>query len=173
MAGAVDGLHQLFIVGFGQAPQVADGVEAYVVLVQGSSLSLDGLGQQRHQPRDFGEWSVPVLGGESIQSQVRHTEFGAGFGDLAHRLDGALMAEDTLLAAFLGPTSVAVHNDGNVLRQARHVDLLLQLFLEFHVQNLLRLQPLPSGRLIFQVNDTRAMPNQSLKAELPRCCPAI
>ena len=70
MAGAIDGLHQLLIVGLGQALQIANGVKSDVVLVKRSCLRFDGLGQQRHQTAHLGYGTVPVLGGESIQSQI-------------------------------------------------------------------------------------------------------
>ena len=41
---------------------------------------------------------------------------------LAHRLDSRLMALQTIERALLSPTAIAVHDDGNVLGNARSIE---------------------------------------------------
>jgi hypothetical protein len=112
----LDALGELVLGGARHLVDAPDGSQADVVLVQFLDLGPQIEFQQMHQGGDFGPWPVPVLTGERVERQVLHAELAAGAHDGADAVRTAPVPFHARQAALLGPASVAVHDDGDVLR---------------------------------------------------------
>ena len=88
-------------------------------------ILLDVLEQKPHESGHLLFGTVPVLGGEGVESQVLYTQLNGILHYLADHLDTTDMTLGALLAALLGPTAVAIHDDGHMLRYPAFVQLLL------------------------------------------------
>ena len=106
---------------------VTDHAETDLVLDEDFLLNV--LEQKPHERCHLLLGTVPVLGGEGIEREVLDTQFYGVLHYLANHLDSADVTLGTLLATLLGPSAVAVHYDGHVLRYTA----LVQLFLICHV----------------------------------------
>ena len=104
---------QLLLYDVGQALDVADDAEAHIVLHK--YLVFQRGEYQSHQGCYFICRTSPVFCRERIQRQVFDTQIGTFRGDAAHSLYASLVTIAALLASFVGPASVAVHDDGNML----------------------------------------------------------
>ena len=69
-------------------------------------------------------WAVPVLGREGVERQELNAHLAGNLSHLANGVDTVLVAETAFLTVLLGPTPVAVHDDGDVARDARLIQLL-------------------------------------------------
>jgi hypothetical protein len=96
-------------------PQVSDRIESDLVLQHFRDLLLKEIPEQFHQRRDLGTRTFPVFGGERVESQVRNSEFSAGLSHSADRLDPLAVPFDAWKSALLRPTTVAIHDDGDML----------------------------------------------------------
>lgn len=81
--------------------------------------------KQIHQEIDFFERALPVFGGEGIGGEDGNApvfaatdEFFEGFGSLA-------VSGDAKEVALFGPASVAVHDEGDVLREKVGVEWIV------------------------------------------------
>ena len=74
--------------------------------------------QQGHQEIELGLRPFPVLAAEAVERQLADAEPAALLDGGADALDAAAVALDARQAALLGPAAVAVHDDGDVPRQA-------------------------------------------------------
>ncbi len=82
--------------------------------------------QQAHQKGDFGLGAAPVFQRKSVQGEGGNMQPGAGLNDGARRLHTGAMAGNARQMAALRPAAVAVHDDGNMARQAARVKLFQQ-----------------------------------------------
>jgi hypothetical protein len=105
---------QLLLDEFGQAVNLADGVQADVVPVQFPDLPLEESGQVLHQRIHFVLGAVPVLDGKGVERQVFDARLARGAHDGADGLDAVAMPLHARQAALFGPASVAIHDDGHV-----------------------------------------------------------
>ena len=67
--------------------------------------------------------TLPVLDGERVQRQDLDAEPGGRLDDVADRFDAGAMALDPRQVSLRGPAAVAVHDDGDVLRQPVEIHL--------------------------------------------------
>ena len=119
--GTLDALFQPRTYSFRQPLHVADDTEGDVVLHE--YLFFDGVEQEGHQGSHFLGGTVPVLGGEGVESEVFHSGFRSYLCDVADRLHTCLVSIAPVLVALLGPSSVPIHDDGDVDRDSAFVDL--------------------------------------------------
>jgi hypothetical protein len=98
--------------------------EADVVLHQRLQLFAEVLLEQHHQRGHFIAGPLPVLDGKRIERHHAELEPRRGLHDLAHGGDAGAMSFDARQAPRPRPAPVAVHDDGDVAREAREVDLL-------------------------------------------------
>ncbi len=59
---------------------------------------------------------------ERVEGQPGEVDAGGGFDDELHAFGALLMAEEAFEGALARPAAVAVHDDGDVLRDARGVE---------------------------------------------------
>ncbi len=78
--------------------------------------------QQAPQRVDFRSRPLPVLRREGIQRQRLNPQSRAGFHGDSNRFDAGFVAGRARQISFLGPTSVAVHDDRNMGGQAVRID---------------------------------------------------
>src|SRR5712671_6098755 len=103
---------------------IADDLQAHLVLVQALGFLLQGGHEQLLERRNLFGGPAPVLRAEGEQRQVFDAAIGARAGDPAHPLDPLLVTGDAREIALLGPAPVAVHDDGDMPRDiAREGDL--------------------------------------------------
>ena len=103
----------------GQALAVAHHAELHVVV--GEEFHLIEAEHEPHDGLNLVGGTVPVLGGEGVERQVLHAQPGAFGGDFLYRVESGLVAEGAVQSTVCSPAPVAVHDDGNVLRDALHV----------------------------------------------------
>src|SRR5579871_4171261 len=107
----------------GQPAQVADREQADVMLHHLAELALQVAAQQRHEAVDLARRAVPVLAREREQREVLDAQPPARLHHRAHRLLAGTVPVEARKAALLRPAAVAVHDDGDVARQPRGIDL--------------------------------------------------
>ena len=96
---------------------VAHDFEANAVVVHAVDLFLQVGHEQVHEAGDFFFGALPVFGAEGEEAEVGDAHFGAAFDDVTHALGTRRMAQGRRHEALFGPTTVAIHDDGDVLRQ--------------------------------------------------------
>ena len=93
-----------------------------MLFVQLVHLGEHGLREEVHESHDFFFGAFPVLGRERIDGEVLHTYVVCGTNGLAHRLDAGGVPLQAVESAFLRPSTVAVHDDGNMDGNAPDID---------------------------------------------------
>ena len=82
--------------------------------------------KQAHQKIDFRFGPPPIFQGKRVQGQRRNVQPRAGFDHGARRLHPGAVAGHARQMPPLRPAAIAVHDDGDVLRQPPRVQLLQQ-----------------------------------------------
>ena len=100
----------------GKLVRATDGAEADAVADEGVEFLLQVILQEAHETADFVLGAFPVFDRESVEGEHFHAEVPGGEGGGADGLDAATVALDAGQAAGFRPASVAVHNDGDVVR---------------------------------------------------------
>ena len=77
--------------------------------------------QQGHEEVEFRLGALPVLAAEAVERELADAEPAAFLDGGADAVGAAGVAFDARQAALLRPAAVAVHDDGDVLRQPRGV----------------------------------------------------
>ena len=103
--------------GFRHARKVANDSEADTILEHGGRFVFNAGDEEVHERMDFGGRSVPVFGGEGVEGEVADAHFSGGGDGVTHGGDGVFVSFGTIETAPEGPTSVAVHDDGDMSRQ--------------------------------------------------------
>src|SRR6266852_8366257 len=93
---------------------IADYLQAHLVLVQALGFLLQGGHEQLLERRNLFGGPSPVLRAEGEQGQVFDAAIGARARDSTHRLDPLLVTGDAGKIALLGPAPVAIHDDGDM-----------------------------------------------------------
>ena len=104
----------------------ADHLEADVVAQQRRQLEPQVALEQHHQRAHFRRRPLPVLDRKRVEREHLEPEARGGLDDVADGVDAGAMAFDARQVALPGPAAVAVHDDGDVPRQAVHLDLARQ-----------------------------------------------
>src|SRR5690606_16150304 len=100
-----------------KAAAVADQAQTDVVPDQAAGLALQSAQEQLHQLRYFARRPLPVLAAEGKQGQRLDAQPAARFGHHTGGLHPFSVTGVTRQGACLGPATVAVHDDGHMLRQ--------------------------------------------------------
>src|SRR2546423_7574560 len=93
---------------------IADYLEAHLVLVEPLGLLLQCSHEQLLERRNLFGGPAPVLRAEGEQGQVFDAAIGACTRDPTHRLDSLLVTGDAREITLLGPAPVAIHDDGDM-----------------------------------------------------------
>src|SRR6266850_782422 len=104
----------------------SDDAELDVVIEEGAELQADIPLEQHHQRVDLGARPLPVLDRKRIKRQHVDAEPRRRLDDVADRVDAGAMPFDARQVPLRCPSSVAVHDDGDVGRQQLEVDLARQ-----------------------------------------------
>jgi len=100
-----------------QPPPRAENAHANTFIRQTVQIPLHIGLQQPEQSVHFRYRAPPVLGREGIDREVLEADFLRCFDRSAQRLDAALMTDSSRQVSRLRPASIAIHNNGNVLRE--------------------------------------------------------
>ena len=109
-----------------QAIQLTDRPQPYLVLVHLPLLGFQVVGEELHQRINLVLGTIPVLDGEGVKSEVADTKRGGATQHRADRLCTTAMPLDSRQATLPRPTTVSIHDNGNVCREDG-----LGLFTEF------------------------------------------
>ena len=154
----------------------ADHVEPDVVGEECLQLGAEVPLQQHHQRADFSRRPLPVLHGERVKREDPDAETGGGFNRVADGVDAGPVTLDARQVALCSPPPVAIHDDGDVRRQAIEIDLAderlvrmagrnpRQEFLTGHLVDRRTYRPEPLIIVHPDQETTRAVP-------APRCAP--
>src|SRR5207302_4602227 len=94
------------------------GREADVLPQDRRPLLHEVLLEEHHEEVQLGLRPLPVLAGEAVEGELADAEAAAFLDGGADAEDALGVALDALLAALARPAAVAVHDDGDVARQA-------------------------------------------------------
>ncbi len=83
--------------------------------MQASGLTLASVGEYLHEALDFLDWAAPVFGGERVQGEHRDIHIDTCPDDAVHVSHAGPVSGQSREAPVLGPSSVAIHDDGYVL----------------------------------------------------------
>src|SRR6056297_2816397 len=72
--------------------------------------------KQAHQCADFGFGTLPILGAEGVKGQVLDADFAGGLEGGFDGFGSGAVPFDPRFAAVCRPATVAIHDDGDVLR---------------------------------------------------------
>ena len=114
-----DGFLEMFLHVFRQAVNLPDDFQPHVVFVQLRRFGLEIVDEIFHQRIHFVLGAVPILGGKSVEREIFDAEFARRANDRPRRFRALPMTLDARQAALLRPAAVAVHDDGDMLRQRR------------------------------------------------------
>src|SRR4029453_4538085 len=84
--------------------------------------------QEHHQRVDLGPRALPVLNRKRIQSEDTDPRSSRCFDDVADRIDAGAVPFDAWKMSLSRPSTVAVHDDGDMGRQPLEIDLTRQKF---------------------------------------------
>ena len=108
----------------GEPAGLADVAHAHVVVVHALDVADEVALEQRHQEADFGLGAAQVIfQREGVERDPRQVDAGCGLDDVLDGFSALLVAEEALERALAGPAAVAVHDDGDVIRNARGIEL--------------------------------------------------
>ena len=102
----------------------ADEQEANIVLLHGGEFALQVFAQKAHQKFHFGLRAAPVFQRKGVQGEARDMQARASLDDDARGLHSGAVAGNARQMAALRPAAVAIHDDGEVLRQALGIEFL-------------------------------------------------
>jgi len=100
-----------------KSADVAQHFQAHAFGLHGLHFFFKVLDEQAHQGGHLVTGAAPVFGAEGKQGEVAHTLVGTGFDQVSHASRAFGMAHGARHVALLGPATIAVHDDGHVLRQ--------------------------------------------------------
>jgi hypothetical protein len=107
--------------------RAADVGHADVVVVHALDVADEVAFEELHEEADLGFGAAEVVfKRESVEGEPREVDAGGGFYDILDRLGSLLMAKEAFEGTFAGPAAVAVHNDGDVLRDLRGIELTIE-----------------------------------------------
>ena len=107
----------------GKLRQPAERLEADIVLHERRKLEPQILFEQFHQDIDFASRTFPVLNGERVERQNGNVEPSASLHDFSNGSDPRPVSFDTRQPAPFRPSTIAVHDDGDMGGEPREVDL--------------------------------------------------
>ena len=140
-----------------EAAALADEAQSCTEAMQFLDLALQRAQEQFHQAADFLAGPVPVLAGEGEQGQCADCVLQAELDAALDRTRAGAMADDPRPVALLRPAAIAIHDDGQMLRDgARAV-------CPAHANRPSRAQArqgraVPGGRSVQTVRDCRRAP---------------
>ena len=100
---------------------VADKPHADALFVKLVRFTLKIPAEQAHQSGHFRLGTLPVFCRKRKYCQILDTEPRARFQNITHTPRAGMMAKQTRATALLGPTAVAIHNNGDMGRSGRGV----------------------------------------------------
>src|SRR5690606_25927593 len=98
---------------------VAHHPQSHTLLIEFVHFSFEGLHKQAHEQGNLFLGTSPVLGTEGKQGAVAHPSPPTGLDHATHRLYPTHMSRGTRQETLSRPTTVAVHDDGQVARHFR------------------------------------------------------
>jgi hypothetical protein len=107
----------------GQLVRPPDNQETDIIAMNDGQLFAEVLTQEAHQEIDFGFRAAPVFHGEGVESESGDIESGARFDYGSRGLDAGAMTRNSRQVTPLRPTSIAIHNYRDVLREPVGVEL--------------------------------------------------
>ncbi len=106
--------------------QIANHPQPHAIGMEPTDLALQRTDEQVHQKGHFLHRPAPVFRRKGEQGQVADVARNAGLDQRTHRLDATLVAGDTRQEAFLGPASVAIHDDRQMARHVAYIGYRLR-----------------------------------------------
>src|SRR6185503_15286649 len=106
----------------GQRFHAADRLEPDVVAAKVGDFAGQINPHEPPQHLDFGDGALPVFGGKGVKRKGADAEMGAVFDDRTDSVDASPMPGKARKSAAFGPSTVAIHDDGNVRWHTRGVD---------------------------------------------------
>jgi len=98
----------------GEFVGTAEKTHAYIIFLNERHLLAEVLTEKLHKKLDFGFWTAPVFDGKGVEGEGLDVEARACFDGGARGLRAGAVTGDARKMALLGPTAVAVHDDGDV-----------------------------------------------------------
>ena len=115
-------LKEILIDIFGEARHITQEIDFHVISLQFGSFLTDRPTYEIHQSVDLLRGTIPIFGREGIKSQILNADIGGEFSDIMDTIDALGMPFATVAATFASPTAVAIHDDGYMRRESRHID---------------------------------------------------
>ena len=107
----------------GELVGAADVGHADVVGVHALDVGDEVALEELHEEADLGLGAAQIVfEREGVEGDPGDVDARGGFDDVLDGFGALLMAEEALEGALAGPAAVAVHDDGDVLREAREVE---------------------------------------------------
>lgn len=100
----------------------ADDFEFESLLLDLAAFFDEVLFEEGHEQGEFAWGAFPVFAGEAVEGELPESEPGGFFDHAADRLDTAAVTFDAWETSALGPASVAIHDDGDVLGESSAVE---------------------------------------------------
>ena len=110
---------------FRKRADVANDTQSDVIAAHPFDLTLQGVEKQLKEKIDFGLRPVPIFAAEREQGENLDALTDTFFNRAADTGDAGTVTDPPRLATGLGPTAIAVHDDGNV---NRHIASDRQIF---------------------------------------------
>jgi len=99
-----------------RAAKTSDVAQLNAIFIEQFQFSIDYILENIYQSLHFCRRAFPVLRRESVDCKILDSVFRGGFNDAAQVINTSSVSCHARQSARARPTTVAIHNDGNVLR---------------------------------------------------------
>ena len=110
--------------GFREFVGAAEEAHADIVFLEERHFLANVFAEELHEKFDFGFGAAPVFNGEGVEREGFDVQPGAGFDGGAGGIRAGTVTGDAREMTLLGPAAVAVHDDGDVAREAGEIKFL-------------------------------------------------
>ncbi len=114
VAAGLDGLFEAGEAGGGEFFDVADGAQSDIAVEDFLGAFLQKAFEQEHEALDFVFWAFPIFRRKGVESEEFHPGIGSRLESLAHGFGALFMAGEAREASLACPTTVPIHDDGNM-----------------------------------------------------------
>ena len=118
------GFASIFLDGFGEFVSAPQKTHADIVSLEQRHLFANVFAQELHQEFDLGFGAAPILDGKGVESERFDLQTRGGLDGNTGRFCSGAVSGNARKMTLLSPAAVAVHDDGDVAREAGEIEFL-------------------------------------------------
>ena len=103
-----------------ESTSIAYDLQAHII--RHEKFFFETLYNECHEGCHFMRRSIPILRREGVECEIFHSQLRRRLGDVSHRLCALLVSHGAFQSTGFSPTSIAIHDDGDVSRDSTIVE---------------------------------------------------